>query len=361
MAEKQETAFHVSTATILKIILILLAVWFVYLIRDVIALIFISFVLASAFIPWVDYLQKRKIPRVASVIAIYVVLFGIISIVIVLIIPALVTEIGQLASRLPQLYNSISGSLLSLKQSSGANTEFVSSLEKGLLSLSQSLLQLTTGIFGTLSTVFGGLASAVAALVIVFYMTVEQNGTKKFIQSTAPLKYQPYLVQLVNKIQTKMGSWIRGQLLLSLIIGLSVYIGLSIFHVKYALVLGLLAGIFEIIPFIGPIFSALVGSLFALADSPIKGLVVLIMYIVIQQLENNLIVPKVMQKVVGLNPLVVLIAALVGARVGGFLGVVLAVPVAAIVAIFFSDVFEERRSLENKLENGQASKRSPPT
>ncbi|MFH1171790.1 MAG: AI-2E family transporter, partial [bacterium] len=93
----------------------------------------------------------------------------------------------------------------------------------------------------------------------------------------------------------------------------------------------------------------------------IKGLVVLIMYIVIQQLENNLIVPKVMQKVVGLNPLVVLIAALVGARVGGFLGVVLAVPVAAIISIFFSDVFEERRSVENKLESGQAGKRSPPT
>jgi predicted PurR-regulated permease PerM len=202
--------------------------------------------------------------------------------------------------------------------------------------------------------VFGGVASFITVLVIVFYMTVEQNGTKKFIQSIAPIKYQPYLLQLIAKIQNKMGSWLRGQLLLSLIIGITTYIGLSILHVKYAMLLAILAGVFEIIPFIGPILAAIPAVFFAATDSTIRAFITAGFYVVVQQLENNLLVPKVMQQTVGLNPLVVLIAVLIGARIAGFLGVVLAVPIAAILAIFMRDVLEDRRTKDVKLETDQS-------
>lgn len=349
MATSDERTFHISTATILKIVLILLVLWFLYVILDVLALIFVAFVLASAITPWVDKLQKRRVPRVAAVIAIYAVVFGILSVTVILLVPAVVSEISQLTSRLPELYNKLTGSILALNQT-GNGAISVSAIEKNLQTLSQGLLQLTSGLFGTLSSIFGGVASLITVLVIVFYMTVEEQGTKKLIQSIAPSKYQPYLLQLVVKIQSRMGRWLRGQLMLSLIIAVATFIGLSIFGVKYALLLAMLAGVFEIIPFIGPILAAIPAVFFAATDAPVKGLLVAGYYILVQQLENNLLVPKVMQQTVGLNPLVILIAVLVGARIGGFLGVILAVPVAAIVAIFLSDVFEERRTKDVRLE-----------
>lgn len=349
MATLEERTFHISTSTIMKVVLILFVLWIVYLILDVIALIFTAFVLASAITPWVDRLQQRRIPRVASVIAIYAILFGIISIAIVLIVPALINEVSALASKLPELYSSIAGSVFGVTQAPD-QAATISAIEKNLQTLSQGLLQLTSGIFGTLSSIFGGVASFITVLVIVFYMTVEEQGMKKLIQSVAPIKYQPYLLQLIGKIQAKMGSWLRGQLLLSLIIGVTTYIVLAILGVKYAVLLALLAGVFEIIPFIGPILAAIPAVFFAASDSTVRAFIVAGVYLVIQQLENNFIVPKVMQQSVGLNPLVILIAVLIGARLAGFLGAILAVPVAAIVAIFFRDVFEDRRTKDARLE-----------
>ncbi|MBI3956873.1 MAG: AI-2E family transporter [Candidatus Kerfeldbacteria bacterium] len=345
-----ERTFHISTSAIIKVVLVLLVLWFLYVIRDVIALIFVSFVLASAITPWVDRLQQRRIPRVASVIGIYVLLFGVISIAVVLIIPPLVEEIRLLASRLPDLYKTIAGSTFGLDQVPDQQSA-LDTLQKNLDAFSQGLLKLTSGIFGTLSSIFGGVASFVTVLVIVFYITVEEQGMKKLIQSVAPIKYQPYLMQFITKIQTKMGSWLRGQLLLSLIIGVVTYLGLSLLGVKYAVLLALLAGIFEIIPFIGPILAAIPAVFFAATDSTLRAFLTAGFYIVIQQLENAILVPKVMQQTVGLNPLVILIAVLVGARVAGFLGVVLAVPVAAILGIFLSDLFEDRRAKDAQLES----------
>src|SRR3989338_7576223 len=167
MATLEERTFHISTTTIMKVVLILFVLWIVYLILDVIALIFTAFVLASAITPWVDKLQQRRIPRVASVIAIYAVLFGIISIAVVLIVPALINEVSTLASKLPELYSSIAGSVFGVTQAPD-QAATISAIEKNLQTLSQGLLQLTSGIFGTLSSIFGGVASFITVLVIVF-------------------------------------------------------------------------------------------------------------------------------------------------------------------------------------------------
>lgn len=347
MANSSERAFTISTTTILKIALILLVLWFVYVIRDVLALLFVSFIMASGITPWVDRLQKLRVPRVVSVLGIYVVLFGIFSLVVVLIVPALVEEIRQLTQKLPDLARSLASVLPSFG-GDGQSTA-LDAIEKNLSTISQNLLQLTSGVFGTLASLFGGFASFITVLVIVFYMTVEEQGTKKFIQSVAPLKFQPYLVHLVNKIQERMGSWLRGQLLLSLIIGTTIYIGLAILGVKYALLLALLAGVFEIIPFIGPILAAIPAVFFAGTESWLLAGLTAALYLIVQQLENTVIVPKVMQQTVGLNPIVILIAVLIGGRIGGFLGVILSVPVAAIIAIFLRDVMEDRRMKENEV------------
>ena len=146
-----------------------------------------------------------------------------------------------------------------------------------------------------------------------------------------------------------MGMWLRGQLFLSFIVGLLVYIGLLILGVKYALVLALIAAILEIIPFIGPTIAAIPAILVGLTDSWIKALVVVILYFVVQQLENHIIVPKVMQKAVGLNPIVVIIVIMVGAKLGGIVGALIAVPVAAAIGVFVGDIMRDKsETISNK-------------
>lgn len=346
MDRSSERTISISTGTIFKTIIILAVLWLLFLIRDVLVMIFIAFVISSAIRPMVDRLQQWRIPRVASIIAIAAIFLGLLSLTVVIIVPALVTELHQLTLRLPDLYSSLATTLL--PQATGVDqVSVVDAIQRNLQSISQGLLQLTSSLFGTLSVVFGGVASFLTVLVIGFFMSMEENGMRKLIQSVAPLKLQPYLIQLFSKIEGKMGSWLRGQLLLSVIIGTLTFIGLLALGVKYALVLALFAGFMEIIPFIGPVLGAIPAIFFAATQSPLLALLVLGLYLVIQQVENNFIVPKVMQQSVGLHPIVILVALLIGGRLGGIAGIILAVPVATIISVFLVDLFDDRRRGES--------------
>ena len=205
-------------------------------------------------------------------------------------------------------------------------------------------------ISGILISLFGGIISFFIILVITFYLVVEEDGMKRFIKSITPTKHQPYVSQLINKMQLKMGHWLRGQLLLSLIIFAMVFVVLSIFGIKYALILALVAGIFEIIPYLGPIMAAIPAVFFAFAQSPSKALLVIVIYFLIQRVENDIIVPRVLGKSVGLNPLVVILAILIGAKLGGAVGALLAVPVTTALSVYFMDVIAAKKTRETKLE-----------
>ena len=224
------------------------------------------------------------------------------------------------------------------------------SVNNSLSFITTNLSKATTGIFSFLISLFGGIISFFIILVITFYLVVEEDGMKRFIRSLTPTQHRPYISQLINKMQLKMGHWLRGQLLLSVIIFFMVFIVLSIFGIKYALILALTAGIFEIIPYLGPLISAIPAVFFAFAQSPSKALLVLVLYFVIQRIENDIIVPKVLGKSIGLNPLVVILAILIGARVGGAIGALLAVPVVTALSVYFDDLISNKKSRETKLE-----------
>lgn len=149
--------------------------------------------------------------------------------------------------------------------------------------------------------------------------------------------------KLITNIQEKLGSWFRGQLFLSAVIGGLSFIGLTILDIPYAIPLALMAGIMEVVPVIGPIISSFPAILVALTISPILGLIVGVMYFVIQQLENHLIVPQVMKKAVGLNPLVVILTIAVGSRLLGFAGALLAVPIAVVIQILVTEIIEQQK------------------
>ncbi|HOY56208.1 MAG TPA: AI-2E family transporter [bacterium] len=343
----------ISYASIFKVVIVILGLAFLYVIRDVVGLLFVAVVVAAALDPFVDYLHKKKIPRAVSILAIYLILFGIVSLMIVSLVPAVSEQAGQLASNLPDYYERIA---LGFNRLGDGQQNVPATLPQALSGLSSNLAGATSGVFSTITGIFGGLVSLVSFLVIVFYLMVQENGVKYFLQFLVPLKKRAEIMHLIDKIQTKLGFWLRGQLILCLLVGLMVYLLLLIMGVKYALLLGLIAAITEIIPYVGPIIGAVPGIFIAFSDSFTKVLMVALVYLIVQQVENSLLVPKIMQKSVGLNPVVVMVAILVGGSLGGVVGALLAVPVAAIIDVVVEDNFPRYKDIledttgENKNE-----------
>jgi predicted PurR-regulated permease PerM len=333
----------ITYMSILRVIAVLAALTFLYFIRDILALILVSVFLAAAIMPWVNWFHKRNIPRALSVLIIYLSAFAVLALVIVLIIPPLSDQINQLSRSFPEYFQRVIVGFSEIQQfNSGA--EGITSIQESLGSLQTALSSATQGVFSAVSSIFGGIIFFLAALVLTFYMVLNEELFMKFVEQITPQGYKIYAIKFIKRAQVKLGKWLRGQLFLMLFIGVLTYIGLLILGVKFALVLALIAGLLELVPYAGPIISAVPALVIALTQSPLMAVLVAILYFVIQQIENNVLVPKVMQKAVGLNPIVTIVAILVGAKLGGILGAILAVPVATVLSMFISDWREHKRS-----------------
>lgn len=338
----------ISTDTIVRTILILMFVGFLFLIKDVLALFFVAIIFASAFDPLIDWLEKRRIPRALSIIFVFIVFLTAVGGAIYLLTGPIVAQIKDMSRSFPDFYHKVMESLGNIR---GADSGDIikQTISSSFSDITKGVSQATSGIFRTLTSIFGGVISFFMVLVITFYLTVDEKSMKLFIKNITPSNHQAYVSQLMASIQMRMGYWLRGQLLLSLIVFSLVYLGLSILGVKYALLLALVAGMFEVVPFIGPWISAIPGVFFAFSQSPGKAIAVAILYFAIQQIENNLIVPKVMGKSTGLNPLIVILAILTGARLGGVMGALLAVPVTLAVAVYIESLQNQKKERDNKL------------
>lgn len=315
----QYSDLETSTKVILKVIFAVLVLAFLWLIRDIIILLVLSIILASAIEPLVDYLKLKRIPRPVSVLAVYLVVIGLVVLVVSLIIPPVAVEFANLQNNLPQLSQVLEVKLPLMKLLFG-------NFDLGNI-IRQSFSLVGDGsLFSRTLVVFNGVFSVITMLVISFYLVAEQRGMKNFISALVPMKHQDMTVNLIAKIQTKMGLWVLGQLILSMFIFAFTFIGLTILGVKYALFLALLAGLLEIIPYLGPIISAIPAIFFALVQSPTLVIGVIILYILVQKTEGYILVPKIMERTIGTSPLVVLVALLVGFKLAGVLGLLVAVP-----------------------------------
>lgn len=343
--QEARTNVNISTLTIFKIVAVLLILYFLYVIKDILAILFISLVLASALDPWVDWLQKKKIPRVLGIALIYFLIILAITFVISLVIPPIVDELKQLARDFPIYLEKFTLSMSVLREYT-LEHGILENVKEALLNFSSKIENAAGSLFSTVTGFISGFISFVLIMVITFYMVVEENAVKKIVWSIAPEEHQPYIMQLVNRMQDKIGLWLRGQIILSVIIFLLTYLGLSILGVKYALVLALVAGLTEFVPYLGPILAAIPAVFFAFTQDPMLAVFVIVLYYIIQLFENNFIVPQLMQKVVGLNPVVSIVVLLIGFKVGGIIGAILAIPVATAIGVFAKDIFQKRMSLK---------------
>ena len=344
-SEKKVQYFNISFLTITKILIALALFFVLYVVRDILAVLFISLILASALDPWVDWMQDRKIPRAVGIITIYLLLLGILGSTILLVIPPITTQITELTTNYPQISEKLSSGFTLLKQYSISDNPLTNLLEsKGDL---PGFAKVAENVISGAIDVFGGIFTFFLVLVVTFYMVVEEDSVKKIIWSIAPAKNQVYIMKLISRMQKKIGLWLRGQIILSLIIFILTYIGLTILGVKYALVLAIIAGMTEFIPYLGPMIAAIPAMFLSFTQGgAIFMAFVGILYYVIQLVENNIIVPKLMQKVVGLNPIVTLAVLMVGFKLAGIIGMVLAIPVATAINVFVKDMID-RKAFKN--------------
>ena len=327
----------ISYQTFMKAIVILLVLGFLYLIRDIILIVFVSMVLAAALTPMVEWFHKKvKFPRAISVLIIYLLVLSIVSLVVVALVPPIVEQVSSLANVLPSYFSDFLGGI-----EMPENEGLIENLSGFLSTLSSQLGKISQSFFGGVSQFFGGIFSLVMILVLTFYLLIRERGLQRFV-SFIPTKHEAYITDLTDRIQKRIGQWFRGQMILALTIGILTFIGLTLLGVKFALVLALFAGIMEIVPVVGPIISAIPAIFLAFTQNPWLAVAVLALFVIVQQLENNVLVPKIMSRAVGLDPIIVIIVVLIGSKLAGILGMALSVPIATSLSVFLNDLFSDR-------------------
>lgn len=328
---------EIASSTIFRIIFIILVLSFLYFIRDILIILFTSIIIASAVEPFVHWGRKYKVPRPVSVVFIYLLFLGIIALTISLLIPPLTEQVRELVRELPFIIEKLSSYIETLKDLS-VKYQLNTNPDAFLQTMGERLGQFSSGIFATTRGIISGFSAALLVFVISFYLAIEEGGITKFVRAIIPDKHEPYVMNLFERSQQQIGKWLRGQLILALVVGIAVFLGLTILGVRYALVIALISALLEIIPYVGPIIASVLGIFLAFLQAPLTGLLVLGLFIIIQQIENHILQPKIMGKAVGLHPVVVIMVLLVGAKMGGVIGMILAVPLASVVSVFLEDL-----------------------
>ncbi len=332
------TTINISTSTIWRMVLIILLLIFLYIIRDVLVLLFFAIIIASAIDLPARRFDKLKIPRVLSVLLVYLICVGLLAGLLILFIPSFASELKDFSVEFPKYANELYQKFKGLQDGSLRYQKLISQTQGILNSLEEALKGSAANVVSKTLNIFGGLFSVLIVIVISFYLAVQKNGIQHLLKGIIPKEHEVYVLNLWERAQKKMGHWLQGQLFLAIVVGVVVYIGLSLLQVRFALLLAIIAGILELVPYIGPVLAGIPAVILAFFQAPILALWVLIFYIVIQQMENYLLVPLVMKKVVGLNPVIVIVALLIGGKLLGIIGILLAVPATAVFAEFFKDV-----------------------
>ncbi len=315
---------------VLFALFIVIAGWVLLQIRDILLSVFLSYIIVSAILPSVKFLRRKGVPKLLAVVIPYFTMLVAIFLLILPLIPFIISQLQSLIHRFP-LYFKQASITLGLSFDS---IQIQSYLTNELNNISRNAFTLTT-------QVFGGLFSIMMILIVSFYLLLYYDEFKKFLANLFPHDNRIYVLSTIDKVNQKLGAWLRGQVILCLFIGLLSWISLTALGIPNALPLALLSGILEIVPTLGPILSAIPAVIVALTISPTLGITVIIVYILLQLIENNFLVPKVMERAVGLNPIVVILGVLIGANLIGISGALLAIPLITFILVII-------KSLEQK-------------
>ncbi|PIR59342.1 MAG: hypothetical protein COU69_01110 [Candidatus Pacebacteria bacterium CG10_big_fil_rev_8_21_14_0_10_56_10] len=324
----------ISPSIVVTTLASLIGLYLLFQIRFIILLVFLAFIIMTALHPAVSGLHRRlKLPRVVAILAVYAVVIGSIAVLLSLIIPPLVNQLGKLVNTfdIPGL------------------TDQVRQLKFNLSDVTVIFEQLSSRfgfVYSLIASTFSGLITVFTLIVLSVYIMLDRPHLhKKISWFTRDKKAIKLAEQFVDDLEYQLGGWVRGQLVLMFSIGLVTYLGLTLLSMPFALPLAILAGLLEILPNIGPTIAALPAVIFAfITGGPVLAGAVVVLYLIVQQFENSLLVPKVMHDNVDVNPLVSIVTILIGLQLGGVLGAVISIPVYIVARQLYSVWYRQHHS-----------------
>jgi predicted PurR-regulated permease PerM len=303
---------EISHRTLMVTSILVFLVWLVTKIWQVIIIVFISFIIMSAVKPIVDSLERFRLPRSLSIVLVYALLWLMLGGLLAAIIPPLIVQTKRLVLTLP----------VSLENVQYLNThqqEITGQILSSIGSLPEKVFSITSGVFSNVLNI-------ITTIIISFYLILERKHMDRYLETLFGSRTGPVVSKLVSRVESKLGDWVRGELILMTAVGIATYFGLKLLGVETAIPLAILAGMLEIIPSLGPVISAIPAIIVSLLVHPLLALSTTALYVLVQLLENNFLVPQVMRKATGVHPLVSLLSLMIGFELAGAAGAILAIP-----------------------------------
>lgn len=337
----------ISPLSLLYLLLLVLAFLFLYQIKDVLLLLFASFVIASALLPTVDWMSQ-KVPR--GLVVAFVYLVGIIILLTLLIpfITVIVSQSQEFIKKFPGYWGQMTQIIYDFELFA-ASKGFIPDYTDVIANLSKIGQELLGKSIGFTINLFTGIAGAFTLAIIVLFMILDKKELGRGYLNVFPEKYREHARHITENISRKVGGYVRGQLLLMFAVGLLTALGLRIVGMEFALLLGIIAGVMEIIPIVGPIVAAIPAVIVALAQDPIQALWVLIVYLIVQRLENHILTPMILGTFLEMHPLIIIVAILVAASTLGVFGVILSPAIAAALYVLFDELYLKRIKKEKSV------------
>jgi len=344
----QSISIHITAKSVALLLAAAALVWLIANFSSILVILFVAILLAVAITPLVDRLEELRIPRTAAIVLSYAGLFGMLSIVIAVIVPVLIEQVDQLSANLPGLTQTV------LDLPSKWITPYFPSFAQRfqLNNLAQQLSEQLGALVGGVGTLLVGIGRTLSSLilngllvlVVAFILTSDAKFAPHFIARFFPPAYRPTAAKLAREMGERLGHWVRAQLLVCMFYGICFGIGLGLLGVPYAFALGLAAAFMELIPYVGGAIVTGLAMLVALTSSIWLALGVLVVYLVVANVEANIVYPKFVGESVGVHPLVIIIALFIGAEARGVMGALLAVPFTVVLQVLFDQFyrFEEQ-------------------
>jgi len=332
-----EKILDISWATIWRLFLVTIFLYVLYQIREILIWLLFAVIISVLFDPLIRFLRKLKIPRPLAVSFVYVSFFGIVILLAYLTTPLFISEIKQFSQIFPQYFEKFSTPFKEL----GAKA--FTDIDTFINAVQDWLGKMTENIFNFLFVIFGGIFATIFTLTLSLYISLEERMIEKTLLLFFPKKYEIYLINLWQRCEEKVIGWFFSRILACLFVGLVSFLTFLIFDINSPFLLGILAGVLNFVPIVGPILTGILLFLLISFENFAKAIFVLLAFILIQQIENNIFTPLISKKFVGLPSVLVLLSLAVGGILFGFLGAILAIPLAGILYEFLKEFLEKRK------------------
>jgi predicted PurR-regulated permease PerM len=338
MSENKNT-LDISWGSIVKMICALVVLYFLYQIVDILVWFVFALIISILFNPIVNFLKKLRIPRVLGVVFVYFGFFGLVSLLIYIAIPGLYSEVKNFSTLLPDYIKKVSPFLQYI------GVEGFDTLDQMVESLRASSVEVTKNIFNTLVIIFGGISTAFFIITMAIFLSLEGNSIEKAIKLFASEKQKEQALLVWRKCRDQIGSWFLIRVLAGFFVAVVSFVVFYLLGANYALLFAIIGGLFNFIPYAGPAVAGLIFFLVTSLDSVVQATFVFIAFMIIQIIEGNILSPALSQKIMGVSPVLVLIALVVGGSLWGLLGAFLAIPLLGITFEFFKGYFGKKEEV----------------